>query len=97
MSIEIVNIRTVDDWIYADIRESGNYVMTIGAEIIHVQHTADINHGMFKDFRIKALDYLDHNLNLSNLNFEFLESSHHEKLSAKSNIINMWEYREKPC
>lgn len=96
MSIEIVNIRTVDDWIYADLRESGNYVMTIGTEILHVQHTSDLNHEMFKEFRIKALDYLDRNLNLNHTGFEFLENCHHKKPTVKSNIINMWEYRKKP-
>lgn len=77
------NVEVTDQFISANVYKNNNYLMKIGAETLHIQHTQDIDDELYKEFRAFALNYLDNKF------------SPEEKTSF-CNIINLWDYKKKP-
>jgi len=59
MELQFSNFRVNDDYVLADVFEDNNYMGVFGGEICHVTYTADLEYPLYKDFRKKALEYLN--------------------------------------
>lgn len=74
------NIEINDQFISANVYKNNNYIMKIGAEILHLEYTQDIKDTLYNEFREFALDYLYHS--------NFIQD-------VPANIINICQYIKK--
>lgn len=75
------NLEITDQFISVNVYKNNNYVMKVGAEITHLEHTADIDDCLYKEFREFALNYLN-------------EGTFKAQPTAK--ILNMWDFKKRP-